>query len=95
MVQVTWRCGENVGKEPDGGNKCYVPLTPVKHSETTLCEWVESYGWVPTLDNKYAIQIPLFTSDSGSICDIFIVRSRYTNGRLLRPMMMIMMAPQW
>ena len=45
-VRVTWRCGENTGKEPDGGDKCFVPLTPPVHSETTLCEFVRSYGWV-------------------------------------------------
>jgi hypothetical protein len=45
-VRLTWRCGENSATAPDGGNKCYILPTEVKHSPTTLCEWVESYGWV-------------------------------------------------
>ena len=41
-VRVTWRCGENGDAAPDGGNKCYIEPGPVKHSDSTLCEWVES-----------------------------------------------------
>eukprot|EP01079_Euglenida_sp_SAG-EU17-18_P010357 gene10357-1876_t len=50
-VRVTWRCGENGSPAPDGGNKCYIQpqqddLPPSE--EATLCEHVQSYGWVYT-----------------------------------------------
>ena len=49
-LQVTWRCGEGGGTShsTDGSGKCYnsLPPQPPPHAKTTLCEWVESYGWV-------------------------------------------------
>ena len=48
-VRLTWRCGEGGGPSytTDGSGKCYNTLPDkVPHSPTTLCEWVESYGWV-------------------------------------------------
>ena len=59
-VRVTWRCGEGGGPPhtTDGSGKCYNELPdngdpylgPGAPKATgtgdTLCEWVESYGWV-------------------------------------------------
>ena len=48
-VRLTWRCGEGGGPTytTDGSGKCYNTLPEkVEHGPTTLCEWVESYGWV-------------------------------------------------
>ena len=54
-LQVTWRCGEGGGTShsTDGSGKCYnsLPPEPPPHAKTTLCEWVESYGWVYVWDN--------------------------------------------
>ena len=47
---MTWRCGEGGGTShsTDGSGKCYnsLPPQPPPHADTTLCEWVDSYGWV-------------------------------------------------
>ena len=56
-VRVTWRCGEAGGSAPDGSDKCYAPLPPQPppHNDRTLCEYVQSYGWVyvwPAADSK-------------------------------------------
>ena len=54
-LQLTWRCGEGGGTShsTDGSGKCYnsLPPEPPPHAKTTLCEWVESYGWVYVWDN--------------------------------------------